>query len=68
MSQKSFSEAVKSDAALQSDLNAAVSAAIAEVAKKHGVSFSDADLGKGHKAPAGNLGCVSTAWTAVCTA
>jgi hypothetical protein len=67
MSQKSFSEAVKSDAALQSDLNAAVSAAIAEVAKKHGVSFSDADLGKGHKALTANVGCINTAWTAVCS-
>jgi hypothetical protein len=67
MSQKSFSDAVKSDAALQGDLNKAVSAAIAEVAKKHGVSFSNADLGKGHQTLAGNVGCVSTAWTAVCT-
>jgi hypothetical protein len=67
MSQKSFSDAVKSDAALQSDLNTAVSAAIAAVAKKHGVSFSDTDLGKGHKALTGNVGCVNAAWTAACS-
>ena len=67
MSQKSFSDAVKSDAALQSDLNTAVSAAIAAVAKKHGVSFSDTDLGKGHKALTANVGCVNAAWTAACS-
>ncbi|MCQ6958541.1 Nif11-like leader peptide family natural product precursor [Mucilaginibacter aquariorum] len=66
MSQKSFSEAVKNDAALQGDLNKAVQAAIAEVAKKHGVAFSGSDLSKTHTAPTA-LGCVSTAWTAVCT-
>jgi hypothetical protein len=66
MSQKSFSEAVKNDAALQGDLNKAVQAAIADVAKKHGVSFSGSDLSKTHNAPTA-LGCVSTAWTAVCT-
>ncbi|MDB5129746.1 Nif11-like leader peptide family natural product precursor [Mucilaginibacter sp.] len=66
MSQKSFSEAVKNDAALQGDLNKAVQAAIADVAKKHGVSFSGSDLSKTHKAPVAS-DCVSTAWTAVCT-
>jgi 2-phospho-L-lactate guanylyltransferase (CobY/MobA/RfbA family) len=66
MSQKSFSEAVKNDAALQGDLNKAVQAAIADVAKKHGVSFSGSDLSKTHKASVAS-DCVSTAWTAVCT-
>jgi 2-phospho-L-lactate guanylyltransferase (CobY/MobA/RfbA family) len=66
MSQKSFSEAVKNDAALQGDLNKAVQAAIADVAKKHGVSFSGSDLSKTHKAAVAS-DCVSTAWTAVCT-
>jgi hypothetical protein len=60
-----FIEAVKTTPSLQKELSDAVLHASMAVAKKHGFEHTISDM----KTYASNqtVGCVSTAWTAVCS-
>ena len=62
-----FIDAVKANPSLQAELTTAVQNAAIAVAKKHGFEHTVSEM-KTYSTSQPIVNCVSTAWTAVCTA